>query len=82
MRYAVILPKKAQKDLARIDGRYRQRILLALAALESNPHIGKKLTGELSGLRSYEIWPYRIIYEVNDGRLLVIVIRVGHRQGV
>ena len=82
MRYTVIIPKKVQKDIAKIDIRYKQRILLALTMLKDSPFVGKKLAGEYVGLRSYEVWPYRIIYEVCDGRLLVIFIRVWHRQGV
>lgn len=82
MRYTVIIPKKVQKDIAKIDIRYKQRILLALTMLEDSPYVGKKLAGEYAGLRSYEVWPYRIIYEVYDGCLLVIIVRVGHRQGV
>lgn len=82
MRYQVIIPKKVQKDIAKIDGRYKQKILFALTVLSESPHIGKKLSGEYAGLRSYEVWPYRIIYEIYERRLLVNIVRVGHRQGV
>ncbi|MBI4992762.1 MAG: type II toxin-antitoxin system RelE/ParE family toxin [Candidatus Magasanikbacteria bacterium] len=82
MRYQIIIPKKVQKDIAKIDGRYKQRILSALAVLSDSPHIGKKLVGEYASLRSYEVWPYRIIYEIYERNLLINIIRVGHRQGV
>ncbi|MBU4299512.1 type II toxin-antitoxin system RelE/ParE family toxin [Patescibacteria group bacterium] len=34
------------------------------------------------GAYSYRVWPYRIIYRIYKNLLLIIVIRIGHRQGV
>ncbi len=82
MVYKIVIPKKAQKDLNAIDSRYKQRIQLALLALSSDPFLGKKLDGKYKGQHSYEVWPYRIIYEIIKRRLVVLIIRVGHRQGV
>ncbi|MFA4831462.1 MAG: type II toxin-antitoxin system RelE/ParE family toxin [Patescibacteria group bacterium] len=82
MAYAVVLPKKAQKDLARIDSRYRIRVALALKLLGQDPFQGKKLTGEHAGEYSVRVWPYRIIYKIYKHELLVIVVKIGHRQEV
>jgi len=75
------LQKKAQKELNNIDARYKNRIIAALTDLATNPFAGKKLSGELSGLWSLRIWPYRIIYIVKKHELIVLVIKIGHRQG-
>lgn len=82
MEYTLIIPRKVQKDLKNIDSRYRTRILVALASLSKNPFLGKKLDGEYMLQRSYEVWPYRIIYEFRRTELVVLIIRIGHRQGV
>lgn len=82
MKYIVVLPAKVQKELARVDERYAVRVRTALVAIGSNPMLGKKLSGELKNQRSYDVWPYRIVYEVDGKKLIVLVIRVGHRQGV
>lgn len=82
MQYEVILPKKVQKDLRRIDSRYLNRIKAALVALAENPYIGKGLEGKRKNDWSYEVWPYRIIYVIKHEELVVLVIRIGHRQGV
>ena len=82
MRYQVVVSKKAQKDLNKIDNRYRSRILVALSVLADNPFVGKKLKGERDGEWSYRIWPYRIIYRVKNKELIVLIVRIGHRQGV
>lgn len=81
MKYQVVIPKKAQKDLAKIDGRYKSRITAVLVALADNPFIGKKLEGEYKSERSCEVWPYRIIYRVNK-ESVVLIVRIGHRQNV
>ena len=82
MVYKIVLPRKVQKDLAKIDSRYKQRIHAALASLSSDPFLGKKLEGERKNERSYEVWPYRIIYKIFQNELVVLVIRIGHRQEV
>jgi mRNA interferase RelE/StbE len=74
------LPKRAQKDLDKIDQRFAPKIKAALVALTQNPYVGKKLEGKLSSLYSYRVWPYRIIYEVRKRELVVLIIRVAHRQ--
>ncbi len=81
MKYHVRLAPKAEKDLVKVTGRNRTRILLALKGLAENPFTGKKLKGELDGLYSVRVWPYRIIYETYKKELLILVIRIGHRQG-
>lgn len=47
-----------------------------------DPFIGKKLEGRFEGAYSYRVWPYRIIYRVYKNLLIVVVVHVGHRQGV
>lgn len=82
MDYQVVLRKKAQKDLEKLDKRYKQRILVALTKLGENPYLGNPLRGDLSGKFSLHIWPYRLIYVIYKSQLVVYVIDIGHRQGV
>lgn len=82
MPYSVVIPKRVQKEINKIDDRYRGRIFVAMASLANDPYLGKKLDGEHADKRSYAIWPYRIIYTFKKGELIVLIIRVGHRQGV
>ena len=82
MLYRVIVPKKVQRDLAKIDSRYRQRILAVLTILANEPHRGKQLRGDHAGEWSYRVWPYRILYRIKKRELIVLIVRVGHHQGV
>ncbi len=50
--------------------------------LEHDPTVGKKLTGELNGIRSLHAWPYRILYEINEQAQKIEVHKIAHRQGV
>ena len=82
MSYRVILPKSVQKELARLPEEISQRILSRLAALESNPRPAdvKKLKGRPAWRA--RVGDYRIIYEIHDRILQIIVITVGHRREV
>lgn len=82
MLYRVIVPKKVQRELAKIDNRYRQRILAVLAILSHDPYRGKKLEGDHTGEWSYRVWPYRILYRIKKSALIILIIRIGHRQGI
>ncbi|MBI3459200.1 type II toxin-antitoxin system RelE/ParE family toxin [Candidatus Azambacteria bacterium] len=82
MTYCVVIPKKTQKDLDKIDKRYRDRVVDALSVLSLDPYAGKNLAGEYKEKYSYRVWPYRIIYEIYKKELVILIIRIGHRQGV
>jgi len=82
MAWEIRIGKKAQKELDKIPVQYQQRIAVALPIIAADPFIGKKLDGRLTGLYSYQIWPYRIIYKIYKKILLIVVIRIGHRQRV
>ena len=50
--------------------------------IAKDPYSGKKLRGKYSGLFSYRFSDYRIIYEIKQKKLLVVVLRVRHRKNV
>jgi addiction module RelE/StbE family toxin len=80
MVYHIFLTHEAKKDLARIPKVREGLVLAALAALERDPHLGKPLTGPLKGLRSQRVWPYRIVYRIEQKRLVVFVVSIPHRK--
>ena len=82
MVYLLKLKPGIEKDLEKLPKKEHQKILLALSVIASDPFVGKKLEGEYAGNYSYRVWPYRIIYQILKKQLIVLVIRIGHRQGV
>lgn len=80
--YQVKLKPSAAHDLVRLSKTHRVRAQRALLGLQSDPEKGKKLEGDMRGLRSLRVWPLRVIYKILKSELLILVIRIGHRQGV
>jgi len=80
--YSVRINTSAVKALKKIALKDRERVISAIDALAINPAAGGVLKGEFAGLRRLRVGDYRIVYEVNDGELLVLVIRIRHRLGV
>jgi mRNA interferase RelE/StbE len=50
--------------------------------IETSPHLGKPLRGELSGNWSLRIGDYRIIYRIDEDEKILTLLRVGHRKTV
>ena len=49
----------------------------------SDPRVhGKALTGNLAGLWRYRVGDYRLIAEIRDDRLVILMLEVGHRSGI
>ena len=82
MEHQLKVKPKAEKELKKLPKDIYYKILFAFTVLSGDPYLGKKMHGEYDGCYSYRVWPYRIIYEIHKQELVILVIRVGHRQGV
>ncbi|MDO8649143.1 MAG: type II toxin-antitoxin system RelE/ParE family toxin [Candidatus Peregrinibacteria bacterium] len=80
--YLVILKPTARKHLRKLPHRDQERISLALEHLAENPFFGKKLDRELTGFYSMRVWPYRIVYIIEQKIITVTVVSIGHRKDV
>ncbi|MBT2386419.1 type II toxin-antitoxin system RelE/ParE family toxin [Streptomyces sp. ISL-11] len=85
MKYAFRFTAAAQRQLRAIDRPAAMRILAALTALGEDPYREdadvKKLTGP-SGLYRLRVGNYRVAYQVEDGELVILVVKVGDRRDV
>jgi mRNA-degrading endonuclease RelE of RelBE toxin-antitoxin system len=68
------LTKSALKDLYKLPPQKSAKIITALKSIDS-PTIGKKLKGELADKYSIRIWPYRILYEIYKGMIVIKSIK-------
>ena len=82
MPYLLKIKKSAYRELLRLDKSPRDRLIKAIDKLTDNPHVGKLLKGEYSGLRRIRSGSYRILYEINEKEVIVLVLRIGHRKQV
>lgn len=80
--YRILLSETAEKDLEKIDNKYKPHIFAALFDLRKNPHSGKKLKGKFQDYYSLRAGFHRIIYRIYKKELNILVIRIGHRQGI
>lgn len=82
MTYSIGIKQSAAKALEKVTGEDRRRIIAGIDQLKTNPAAGSVLKGEFSGLRRIRIGNYRVVYEVSDQQLVVLVIRIGHKWEV
>jgi len=82
--YCVELTRRAEKAFLALPKRDRRLIGRRLLALADNPRPrgAKALAGPLVGHYRLRVGDYRIVYTIEDDRLLVIVVRVGPRHSV
>jgi mRNA interferase RelE/StbE len=83
MAYSVEFTATAEKQLDKFPDATRRRLIEAISRLGENPrHTGtKKLSGE-EGFYRTRSGDYRIVYRIEDNRLLVLVVKIGHRREV
>lgn len=80
MTYRVQIKRSAAKALRLTERQDRERLVRAIDRLADEPHAGGVLKGEFAGLRRIRVGVYRIIYEVHEGELTILVVRVAHRR--
>jgi mRNA interferase RelE/StbE len=81
--YTVDVARHAAKAIAILPRREQQRVRAAIDLLATDPRPPGcvAMSGEAHAYR-VRVGDYRIVYEVIDNRLLVHVVRVGHRRDV
>lgn len=85
MNYKVLYSKRALKDLKKLDRGVQRLILDYMKDLENlaEPRFrGKALSGDLKGLWRYRIGQYRIICRIEDDKIIISVITLGHRRNI
>ena len=84
MSYEVGFKPSALREVRKLDEVTRKAIISAVELLVDNPRPDgcKKLKGENNLYRIRVMGNYRVIYEIQDRRLIVNVVKVGHRRDV
>lgn len=83
MQYEITYAQSALKALRKLDRETARRILTATDALASDPRPPgcKQLRGG-SGEMRIRVGDYRVIYDVNDGEVVILVLAIGHRREI
>ena len=80
--YSLEIKRSAAKELAQVPPKDRGRIVARIQALADDPRpVGAE---KLSGQERYRVrqGDYRILYEIEDQILRIMVVRIGHRRDV
>ena len=81
----VFYSTEAQKQLGKLDRQIQSRIknyMDGVSSLADPRSRGKGLTADKSGFWRYRVGDYRIICLILDDRLVISVVKIGHRRDV
>ncbi len=86
MSWAYRFDERALKELRKL-GKQAQREIIAylderIAGDQDPRRFGKGLKSDLAGLWRYRVGDYRILCQIRNGELLVLVVAVGHRRDI
>lgn len=84
--YRLVFLDKALDEFRKID-RARQKIIKAkLLILAKNPaalkNNIKRLSGPAEALYRLRVGAYRVLFKKDEGRLIILVVRIGHRKEI
>ncbi|MBW9064068.1 type II toxin-antitoxin system RelE/ParE family toxin [Rhizobium herbae] len=86
MVWTIEITARARKSINNLDKQTAIRILSflsdRLAANENPRQLGKQLTGPLKHYWSYRVGDYRLLCEIIDTQLIVLVLEVGNRREI
>ena len=86
MAWTIEYTATARKQLRKLDKQAARQIVdfmdQRIAPLKDSRSVGKALVGVLGGLWRYRVGEYRVICEIQDGALLILVVQLGNRREV
>jgi len=82
--YDLLVTPPAQRALDRLAEAAAAAVAEFLVGDLVDPprRVGRELRGELAGLRAARRGPYRVVYEIDEVRQVVVVLRIDHRADV
>ncbi len=86
MKYTVVFSKEALKDLKKLD-KHTAALIIGwvrknLEGCENPRAHGKGLTENLSGKWRYRVGDYRLLADIQDDKVVIMMLRVGHRSEI
>lgn len=86
MNWTIKLSAKALKQLGKINKPEREQawrfIKETLPTIEKPKSTGKALQGSLKGFWRYRVGNYRLICQIEDTALIILVLEIGHRKDI
>ncbi|PAU95206.1 plasmid stabilization protein [Aliifodinibius salipaludis] len=82
--FNLLFTNKAYKEVKKLDQDVQRQIIDAAEDLlrDPRPQNSRQLRGELSNYRRLRTGDYRVIYQIKDKELEIVVVRAGHRKDI
>ena len=81
-RFSVELKSSARKSLEKLEVKDRLRVYAAIELLSENPRPPFSVRIKGSEFLRVRVGDYRILYSINTGRLVILIIDIGHRREI
>lgn len=85
-KYEVIIDRKAQKELSKLDPFVSKKIIKWIDdnLIDCNDpyRTGIQLCGTLAKYWRYRVGDYRIIAEIDDEKIIILIVKIGHRREI
>jgi len=83
MRYSLEFTASASREFHDLDRQFQRRIAEKITALCDDPFPSgsKKLKGQADHFR-IRVGDYRVIYRIDGKRIVIVIVRIGHRKDV
>lgn len=86
MAWQIRFTETAEKQLAKLDSQIKKRIIeylnIKIAQSENPMEFGDSLKENLTGLWKYRVGSYRIICEIQEEQIVILILRIGHRSKI
>lgn len=86
MKYRVVFTEKSKKELKKLDKHTASLIIgwieKNLEGCENPRQHGKGLTANRSGQWRYRVGNYRLIAEIEDDKIIILILSIGHRRDI
>lgn len=82
MKYTIVLEKLAKKFIVKLSKPEKERILRAIYKLPEGNDIKQLEGGQNKGLYRLRVGDYRILYTIDNGKLVVCVVDAGNRGDI
>ena len=86
MKYRVVFTEKSKKELKKLDKHTASLIIgwieKNLEGCENPRQHGKGLTANRSGQWKYRVGNYRLIAEIEDDKIIILILSIGHRRDI
>jgi mRNA interferase RelE/StbE len=82
--YTVVTTKSFDKALSRLPTAWQKRIVAKIRGIAESPYASNKNLTKLQGREGYRlrVGDWRVIYELQNDRLVMLVLEVGARGGI